>query len=145
MDGHPELPHEGAHRRARADPRDQFVFCSREHRLTPRPACETSITIDLAPLLLFGEQIAFETRGEPALRAERELLERHVLRGRVDPAAQLVDRFELPGLGRDQAQDDDLPLRDETQRLKPPERSSSYSSRRRWWASEPKRRSATAS
>src|SRR5688572_23015938 len=72
----------------------------------------------LRPLLLLGEDVAFLGRGEAALRAERELLERGVLRGLVDAALDQVFRLERAALRGDHADHDDLlALGQEAQRL----------------------------
>src|SRR3989304_5690432 len=45
---------------------------------------------EFLPLLVFGEQVAFHRRGEAALRAEREIFQRHVLGRFVDALGELV-------------------------------------------------------
>src|SRR4051795_1697749 len=71
----------------------------------------------LRPLLLLGDRVALDRRGEPALRREAELVEIDVLRRLLDAALELVLRLELAALRRDQPEHDDLALRHEAQRL----------------------------
>src|SRR5687768_16189394 len=46
--------------------------------------------LELRPLLVLGEDIAFLGRGEAALRRQAELLQRYEFRGLVDAALELV-------------------------------------------------------
>src|ERR671910_105627 len=52
---------------------------------------------ELGPLLLLGQDIALDRRGEAALWGEAELLDRRVLRCLFDPPLELVLRLELAG------------------------------------------------
>src|SRR5882672_3072691 len=72
--------------------------------------------LELALLVVLGDAVADHVGGEAALRAERELLERQVLRRLFDPAPQAVDGLELGHLGADEPQDADLALRKVAQR-----------------------------
>src|SRR5579863_9664055 len=63
--------------------------------------------LELAPLLVLGDQVAGDARGEPALRAQREPLRRHVARGLLDAALDVIGALEGAGLRRQQAEDDD--------------------------------------
>src|SRR6478672_11519417 len=63
--------------------------------------------------------VAADAAGETALRTQRELLQRRMLRRFVDPALELVLGFELAALGGDQAEDRDLALGEKAQRLEP--------------------------
>ena len=101
-------------------------------RASPRPPRRLDHQLQLAALLVPGQQVAERRRGEAALRRDRQVLERHVLRRLVDAPPQRVDRLELRLLGADQAEHDHLVLRG-TKRSgsKPPARSVSYSSRKR--------------
>ena len=85
----------------------------------PQTSSATStIRRELRPLLVLGEHVALDGRGEAALRREAELLERRVLRGLLDAALQLVLRLELAALRRHEAEHDLLvALRQEAQRL----------------------------
>src|ERR1700683_2789211 len=58
----------------------------------------------LRPLLLFGQDIAFFRRGEPALRRQAELIESHVFGGLVDPPLDVVLLLQLAGLRRDKTE-----------------------------------------
>src|SRR3954447_18608359 len=67
----------------------------------------------LRDLLVVGERVALDRRGEAALRRQAELVERHE-RGRLlDPPHELVLRLELAALRRDEAEHDALALRHE--------------------------------
>src|SRR4029079_8749749 len=61
--------------------------------------------------------VAADAAGETALRTQRELLQRSMLRSFVDPALELVLGFELAALGGDQAEHRDRALGEKTQRL----------------------------
>src|SRR5215469_9429444 len=76
--------------------------------------------IELAALIINRDEVAEGARGEAALRAERQLLQRHVAGRLVDAAQQVVLVLELGHLGADQAEDDRRavrPARDEAERL----------------------------
>src|SRR5215213_4961552 len=51
--------------------------------------------LELRPLIVEGDQVAGQRRGEAALRAERQPLQRDVLRGLLDPALELIGVLEL--------------------------------------------------
>src|SRR5829696_1030212 len=76
--------------------------------------------IELRLLVVEGDQIARQRRGEPALRAERQALQRDVLGGLLDPLLELVGILQLGLLGGDQAEHDGLPLGYEAQGLERP-------------------------
>src|SRR6266702_3602982 len=61
---------------------------------------------ELGFLFLDAERVAVDGRGEAALRAEAQLLERDVFGRLVDPALQRVLGFERRALGRDEAEHD---------------------------------------
>src|SRR5215471_11324622 len=61
--------------------------------------------------------IAADAAGEAALRAQRQLLERRVLRRLVDASLELVFGLELAALGSDQSEHCHFALRKKTQRL----------------------------
>src|SRR5205085_11313047 len=70
------------------------------------------------PLLVLGQLVALDSRREPALGREAQLLDRRVLRRLVDASLQLVLRLELAGLRRHEAEHDLLvALWQEAQRL----------------------------
>ena len=73
---------------------------------------------DLRPLLVLGEHVALLGRGEPALRAQRELIEGSEGGCLVDALLDGVDVLELAALGRDESEHDGLvALGQEPQRL----------------------------
>ena len=74
---------------------------------------------ELRPLLVLGEDIALFGRGEAALRAEAQLLERRIFGGLLDPAQNFVASLERSGLRCDEAEHDGLALRQEAQRFEP--------------------------
>src|SRR2546428_10804651 len=71
---------------------------------------------ELPGLIVDGDRVADVVAREAALRAEAELIERHVAAGLIDAAAQLVRRLQLRGLGRDETEHDGLGLRHQAQR-----------------------------
>src|SRR5260370_40495554 len=73
----------------------------------------------LGDLLGRGQRVALERRGEAALRAEAELLERDIFRGLLDAALERVLLLQRAVLGGDQAEHDHLALGHEAQRLEP--------------------------
>src|SRR5712691_4409249 len=73
--------------------------------------------LQLGPLDLGRDLIPDDGRGEPALRRERQALQRNETGGFADPADQLLDGFPAGRLRGDQAQDDHPILRDGSQRL----------------------------
>jgi hypothetical protein len=64
--------------------------------------------LKFAPLLFFAQRITSSRRGEAALRAERKLLQRDVLRGLVDLPLYLVLRLQIAMFGGDQAEHDNF-------------------------------------
>ena len=79
---------------------------------------------ELCPLLLFRELVTDLAGSKAALRAEAEVLERHILCSLVNACDDGVFILKLRALGRNQSQNDFLPG-DERSALKPPERASS--------------------
>src|SRR5215469_14210715 len=76
--------------------------------------------VQLGDLLVPGQCVAVDGRGEAALRAEAKLLERHVFRRLVDTALQRVLAFERGALAGDEAENHPLlPTRHEAQRFEP--------------------------
>ena len=73
---------------------------------------------ELGLLLVRGQHVPGRSGGEPALRGEREALERHVPGGLVDPPPQLILGLEDRRLGRDEAEHDHRARPDEPQRLR---------------------------
>src|ERR1051326_8431888 len=86
----------------------------------PDPARGVDEQLELAALVVPREEVAARGRGEPALRAQREALDRHVPARLLDPAQELVLRLELRRLRRDQPEGDGLPARREAERLATP-------------------------
>src|SRR6266516_1016366 len=84
---------------------------------SPHVAGHLDHALELAPLRVLSQRVAVVRAGEAALRRQAEALERHVLRGLVDPAPQDVRRLERAGLGRHQPEDDLLVAWQQTQRL----------------------------
>src|ERR671932_941306 len=74
----------------------------------PRAACDLGDERELALLHAGVDGVALPDRREPALRADRQLLAREVLRRLVDPREQLVRRLELGALRRHEAERHDL-------------------------------------
>src|ERR1051326_2075208 len=83
---------------------------------SPHLARDVEDQFELRFLLIDGERVAFGVAREAALRAERELLDRHELRGLVDPPLHVVLLLERARLRRHQPEDDRLALRHEAQR-----------------------------
>ena len=67
--------------------------------------------------MVFREQVAFHGRSKTALRAEREILERHVLARFVDSSCEMIRRFHISQLAAHEAQDHRLTARHEAQRF----------------------------
>src|SRR5262249_58706953 len=72
--------------------------------------------LGVSALLVHG--VAADAAGKSALRAQGELLQRGVLACLVDATLELVLRFELGALGRDQTEDGRLAPGQKTQRFK---------------------------
>src|SRR5437763_13609662 len=83
----------------------------------PDLARDVDAQLELCLLLLDGEVVAVVRAREAALRREAHVLERHVLRGLIDTALEMVLALELRQLGADEAEHDFLALRHEAQRL----------------------------
>src|SRR5258708_3107512 len=75
------------------------------HGSSPHPRGSGRDKLELAALIVDGDQVAERAGGETALRAYREVLERHVPGRLLDSPAQLVLVFQVRDLGGDQAQD----------------------------------------
>src|SRR5262245_24189595 len=75
--------------------------------------------LQLAALVIPGDQIAELHRGEAALGRDGQALDRDVLGRLVDPPAQEVDRLERRDLRADEPQRDHLVAGQEAQRLEP--------------------------
>src|SRR6185312_557608 len=75
-------------------------------RLAPYLLGDLDDQLQLAPLVLLGEDVALDGRGEAALAREAELLERRVARRLLDAALEVVLRLELAALRRHQAEHD---------------------------------------
>ena len=73
----------------------------------------------LGDLLVVGQHVALDRRGEAALGRQAQLLERHVLRRLVDASLERVLVLERARLGRDEAEHDHLARRHEAQRFEP--------------------------
>jgi hypothetical protein len=71
----------------------------------------------LGDLLVLGEGVALDGRGEAALRRQAQLLERDVAGGLVDAALEVVLALEDRRLRRDEPEDDLLARRHEAERL----------------------------
>ena len=80
----------------------------RPYGLSPphQPRCFQD-ALEFAPLVLFGDRDAVEA-AEAALRAERELFSRQVLRRLADAPAQEIEAFQVGALGRHQSEHRDL-------------------------------------
>src|SRR3954466_4209372 len=88
-------------------------------RLPPHVRRRLDDQPQLRDLVLDRERVALDGGGEAALRREAELVDVDVPARVLDPALQAVLPLELAALGRDQAEHDHLPRRDEPQRLEP--------------------------
>src|SRR5712675_307114 len=100
-------------RRRRCAPNE----CGWRSRVAPDRARGVDDELQFAPLLAFGQQIAFERRRAAALRAERKILDRHVAAGFVDPAAEIVLRLERRELAAHQTENHRLASRNEAERF----------------------------
>src|SRR5712692_2429814 len=81
----------------------------------PNPARRLDHQLELALLVVLADAVADDVGSEAALRAERKLLERQILRRLLDPAPQAVDGLELRQLGADESQDAELAFRNVAQ------------------------------
>src|SRR6266567_2124136 len=63
---------------------------------------------ELSPLVVGGELVAVVGAGEPALRGEAQVLQRHVFRRGFDAAPEVVLFLQLRHLGADEAEHDRL-------------------------------------
>src|SRR4051794_34897307 len=84
-------------------------FSTASRGLTPGPMSAPDLVrhaaeqLQLVSLVVEGDEVPRQRRGEAALRAEAQPIERHVLAGLFDPPLELVRILELRLLGRDQA------------------------------------------
>src|SRR3989449_128803 len=85
--------------------------------LSPHVASDLDDALELLPLLVLGQRVAVVRAGEAALGRQAQALQRHVLRGLVDPSPQRVLRLERARLGGDEPQHDLLVARQQAQRL----------------------------
>src|SRR5262245_7562078 len=86
-------------------------------RGSPDLACDVDDELHLAPLLVFGEEVAFEGGREPALRAEGEVLQRNVTARALDALNDMRPGLEIGDLAADQSEHDTLVSGHETERL----------------------------
>src|SRR5579864_1599360 len=85
---------------------------------SPDFLCDLADHLELGPLLVLGEDIAFLGRGEAALRRQAKLLEIGEFGGFLDAALDGVFGFQRPSLGRHQAQHHAAAFLQTPQRLK---------------------------
>ena len=85
--------------------------------LSPNLRCRLDDPIEFPPHFVLAHHFGIDA-AEAALRAECELFEGQVARGLIDTALEFVDRFQIGTLSCDQTQDDDLVLRNQSQRFK---------------------------
>src|SRR5437667_444348 len=85
--------------------------------LSPHVASDLDDALELLPLLVLGQRVAVVRAGEAVRGQQAAALERHVLRGLVDPSPQRVVRLERARLGGDETQHDLLVARQQAQRL----------------------------
>src|ERR1700736_1670968 len=71
----------------------------------PNTPCGICDELQLGPLALLGDQVAFCRRGEAALRTEGEVVERNKARRFVDALGELVEVFHSGDLGTDETED----------------------------------------
>src|SRR5258708_28780883 len=76
----------------------------RRLRVLPDPARGVHDQLQLAPLILLAQQDAVLRRREPALRADRKVLERYVAARLPNAAKQVLPRPERPPRAADPAQ-----------------------------------------
>src|SRR5207247_11325885 len=88
----------------------------RPGRSAPHLARRLDDELELRLLLVGGDRVALHRRGEAALPAETELLQRDVPGGLLDPPLEVVLFFQRSALGGHEAEDDDLSLLHEAQR-----------------------------
>src|SRR3954466_8509998 len=86
-------------------------------RLPPYFTCSLCHQLQLLPLIVGRQAISFVGRGEPALRAQGQPIERDDAGGGVDASANFVARFETRRFGTDQAEHHGSILRHVAQRL----------------------------
>src|SRR5262245_7756769 len=77
----------------------------------------TADELELPALLIRRDPVALVRRGEAALRAERESIERHVARGLCNPALEALRGFKRRALRADEAQNDHAIVGHVSQRL----------------------------
>ena len=88
-------------------------------RVSPDFARGVHHELKFLPLLVHGKQVAGGHGCEAALRAERQVFQRHELGSLVDPPPQFILRFQFRLFRRDQAEHDAFPLWNQAQRLEP--------------------------
>ena len=88
-----------------------------QRRLAPNLPRGFDDDLQLAFLVILIDQVTHHVRGKAALLTDRELFERHIQRGFVDPPHELIDRFQTRHLGAHQPQHHDFSLGQEAQRL----------------------------
>src|SRR5215472_19093232 len=93
--------------------------CAARAMLPPHLVGDLDDHAQLRPLLLVRERVAVLGRREAALRRERELVERHEFRRRLDAPLDVILALERAGLRRDEAEHHGLAARHEAQRLEP--------------------------
>ena len=79
--------------------------------------CHFHDHLELRPLLVLGQDIAFLGRGEAALRRQAKLLEWNEFRRLLDAAPDVVLRLQPSAFRSDQAEHNGLVLRHQAQRL----------------------------
>src|SRR5579875_3425884 len=89
---------------------------NRVYGLAPDSVGYLDEALQLGPLRLGGDQVARQGGGEPALRAQRQPLQRDVLRRLLHPALEQLGALQLGLLGRDQPEHHHLVLGHEAQR-----------------------------
>src|SRR6185437_1754062 len=72
------------------------------------------------PLLVFTQQVAFRGRSKPALRTQRQVLQRKILGRLVDSLDYVLALFKLRQLGADYPENHDFALGNKPQRLERP-------------------------
>src|SRR5262249_4021549 len=105
-------------------------LCSRRpdiSRRAPHLARGLDHGAQLVEFALLVHGVAADAAGKSELRAQCKLLQRGVLARLVDATLELVLRFELAALGRNQTETATLPLGRKRSGSKPPARALSYS------------------
>src|SRR5690349_2086427 len=86
-------------------------------RSAPDLACGLDDKLELAPLIILGELVAADRRGEAALRRQRQPLQRDIFRRLIDPALQRVLALQRRLLAGDETEDGHLVAGQMAQRL----------------------------